>query len=228
MKKIITTIFLGISLISIFLPSTVSVYAIEKVNIEKEVKQFSDVYNIEEFSDENLGLTVKTYEDDDYYYQETDDTEYWAISKISKKDQTLTIIDTNLDENEVNGIYQTYSETIVEISDDSLGIQAVEPYSSWVYLDTYTGNTKIRNKTNAAILTGLSGLIAFANAPAGVFASMITAWVTTGVDTLYFRSYRYTRRRPEFALKTNSYFYSDKAMKKLVNSKTYIKTFYGD
>ena len=104
MKKIITTIFLGISLISIFLPSTVSVYAIEKVNIEKEVKQFSDVYNIEEFSDENLGLTVKTYEDDDYYYQETDDTEYWAISKISKKDQTLTIIDTNLDENEVNGI----------------------------------------------------------------------------------------------------------------------------
>ncbi len=80
----------------------------------------------------------------------------------------MTIIDTNLDENEVNGIYQTYSETIVEISDDSLGIQAVEPYLSWVYLDTYTGNTKIRNKTNAAILTGLSGLIAFANAPAGV------------------------------------------------------------
>lgn len=49
-----TTIFLVILLIIIFLPSTVNIYAIEKVNIEK--------------------------------------------------DQTLTIIDTNLDENEVNGI----------------------------------------------------------------------------------------------------------------------------
>lgn len=108
----------------------------------------------------------------------------------------MTIIDTNLDENEIKAIYLTYNETILVEENDIINTQSVDPYA-WVYLDTYTGNTKIRNQSTAAILTGLSGLIAFANASAGVFSGMITAWITTGMETLYFRSYRYTRRRPE-------------------------------
>lgn len=198
-------------------------------------QNLNNFFNVQIFEDSKLGLTVKTYEDKNFHYQETIDVEFWVISKISKNDGIITIIDTNLDITSIEFILDVYSKTSPVLENEkfnSMTSLEITPYTInpdvWTLNSTYTGSTKIKNQAYAAILAALSGLIAFANGYAGIVAGAISAFITQGFETMYYRAYKYTKWKPCFMVKTNAYFYTNAAMTNFKYSTSNIKEFCDD